>query len=231
MEKLNNLRARKRDWGWRRALYWELMHGLSKLGIHLHYVNVGADLREIIGEEAPAVAPGYHTRVAGMQDLLPHVNNVPGLDTEFLETAFARGDVCVANFYHEQLIGFSFSSYVRARVNDQLDVLVPAGFRYGYKAWTHPDHRRHNLSRMRAFVRRRSVPTDHKVRSISYVETHNYASLLHSYRSPSLRSIRMGFCGWITFFGRKIPFNSRHARWVGFEFVQKHDSGRRQYVW
>ncbi len=29
-------------------------------------------------------------------------------------------------------------------------------------------------------------PTDHNVRSISYVETHNYASLLHSYRSPTI---------------------------------------------
>jgi hypothetical protein len=107
---------------------------------------------------------------------------------------------------------------------------VPAGFRYGYKGWTHPDHRRQNLSRMRGFVRRSCVAKDHQVRTISYIETHNYASLLHSYRSPTLRSIRMGFAGWITLFGRKIPFNSRHARWVGFEFVRKHDPGRRQYV-
>lgn len=230
MEKLNNLRARRRDWGLRRALYWELMHALSKLGIHLHYVNVGADLREIIGEEEPEIAPGYDTRVVGIEELRPHSHSVPGLDDEFLETAFARGDVCVANFYHAQLVGFSFSSYVRARVNDQLDVLVPAGFRYGYKGWTHPDHRRQNLSRMRGYVRRSSVPKDHQVRTISYIETHNYASLLHGYRFPSMRSIRMGVCGWITLFGRKIPFNSRHARWVGLEFVRKDDSGRRQYV-
>jgi hypothetical protein len=231
MEKLRNLRTRMRDWGWRRASYWELMHVLSKLGLHLHYINVGADMREIVGEEEPIVAAEYHTRVVRLEDLLPHLASVPHLSRDFLETVFSRGDVCVANFCRSQLVGYSFSTYVRARVNDQLDVLVPEGFRYGYKAWTHPDHRRQNLSRMRGFVRRRCVPTDHTVRSISYVETHNYASLLHSYRFPSLRAIRMGFCGWITIFGRKVPFNSRHARWVGFEFVRKQDSGRRQYVW
>jgi hypothetical protein len=230
MEKLDNFRKRKADWGWRRALYWELMNLLFKLGIHVHYVNVGADLREIVGEEEPKVAPEYQTRVASLHDLLPHLGSVPKLSREFLDTAFGRGDVCVANFHNGTLVGFSFSSYVRARVSEQLDVLVPNGFRYGYKAWTHPDHRRQNLSRMRGFVRRRSIRADHSQRTISYIETHNYASLLHSYRSPRLRALRMGFCGWVTIFGRQVPFNSRRAKWVGFEFVRNEDTGKRQYV-
>jgi hypothetical protein len=41
----------------------------------------------------------------------------------------------------------------------------------------------------------------------------------------------MGFCGWITIFGRQIPFTSRRARWVGFELVRNDDNRRRQYVW
>ncbi len=231
MEKLTNFRQRQREWGWRRALHWELMHALSKLGIRVHYVNVGADLREIVGEEQPLVSPEYNTRIAHLTDLAPHVGRVPGLSRDFLETAFERGDVCIANFHGDVLVGFSFSSYVRARVNDQLDVMVPDGFRYGYKGWTDPEHRRQNLSRMRGYTRRTCVPADHQQRTISYVETHNYASLLHSYRKPSLRSLRMGFCGWVTLFGRQIPFSSRRARWIGFEFVRKNDSGDRQYVW
>ncbi len=231
MEKLKNAWTRKRDWGWGRALHWELMNALGKLGVHVHYVNVGADLREIIGEEHPEVAPGYHTRIARLADLLPHVDSVPKLSREFLEIAFARGDLCVANFCAGQLVGFSFSSFVRARVTEQLDVIVPAGFRYGYKGWTHPDHRRQNLSKMRGYVRRKTTRCRHDQRSISYVATHNYASLLHSYRSPRLRSIRMGFCGWITVLGYQVPFNSRRAKWVGFEFVRNDDPGLRQYVW
>ena len=231
MEKLRNFATRKRDWGLPRALHWELMNVLSKFGVFVHYVNVGADLREIVGEDKPVVAPQYDTRVACLRDLLPHIGGVPKLSRDFLEIAFSRGDLCVANFVGSQLVGFSFSSFKRARVTDQLDVIVPDGFRYGYKGWTHPDHRRQNLSRMRGYVRRKMIRGCHEQRSISYVATHNYASLLHSYRSPRLRSLRMGLCGWFTVFGYQVPFNSRHAKWVGFEFVRKEDLGRRQYVW
>ena len=40
----------------------------------------------------------------------------------------------------------------------------------------------------------------------------------------------MGFCGSMTRLGREIPFNSRRARWIGFEIVRKDDPGVRQYV-
>jgi hypothetical protein len=230
MQKIHNIQMRCRQWGWRRALHWELMHALATLGVRVHYVMVGADLREIVGEEEPESSRNYQTRVVQATELEPFIDRVPDLDREFLQTAERRGDVCTANFYNGELVGYSFSSFGRARVTAQLDALVPAGFRYGYKSWTHPDHRRSNLSRMRGYVRRRTRAPDHAERSISYIETHNYASLLHSYRHPSMRSLRMGFCGWITVFGRQIPFNSRRARWIGFEFIRKQDSGARQYV-
>jgi hypothetical protein len=224
-------RQRLRDWGLRRTLYWYLMHALSKFGIRLHYVRVGADMREFLATEvAPETPQGYDTRVVGIDELLPFAGVVPDLDREFLVAALQRGDVCTANFFNRELVGFSFSTLERARVSAQLDVLVPDGFRYSYKAWTHPDHRRHNLSRARGYVRRQTLKWGHEVRSISYIETHNYPSLLHSYRHPRDRSLPMGFCGWFTLFGRQIPFNSRRAKWIGFEFVRKGDDGRRQYV-
>ncbi len=40
----------------------------------------------------------------------------------------------------------------------------------------------------------------------------------------------MGLCGWITLFGRQIPFNTRRAKWIGFELVRKEDHRRRQYI-
>jgi hypothetical protein len=228
--KLQHFRQRKRDWGLKRALHWELMHAMSLIGFRLNYVNVGSNMKEILGEARPTAPTGYETRVVGLAEMLPHAGRVPDLSQAFLEEAFARGDVCTANFFDNQLVGFSFSSFTRARATDQLDVLVPAGFRYGYKSWTHPEHRRANLSRMRGYTRRQTLPSDRMQRSISYVETHNYPSLLHSYRHPRERSLRMGFCGWITVFGRQIPFNSRRAKWIGFEIVRRDDHRRRQYV-
>jgi len=231
MGKIANFNARRRDWGLERALYWELMHAISKLGIRLHYVNVESNVREILGEDEPILAVGYETRFVGHAEVLPHVGRVPDLDREFVDTVFARGDVCIANFRGDELVGFAFVTYTRARVSDQLDVLIPKGFQYVYKGWTHPDHRRGHLTAARVYLRHQLLRSDHAQRSVSYVETHNYASLLHSYRRPVERSLRMGFCGWITLFGRQIPFNSPAARWLGFEMVRRDDDGRRQYTY
>jgi len=230
MSKLANFKTRKRDWGLRRALHWEHMNLLSKLGVRVHYVDVGANIREIIGEETPTVPPGYETRLVGLDDLLPFAGRVPDLSREFLHTAFGRGDIGAANFYGGDLVGYAFWSFTRARVTDQLDVIVPNGFRYSYKAWTHADHRRANLSSHRSYVRRQTRRASHEERMISLAETHNYPSLLHGYRHPRLRSLRMGFCGWITVFGRQIPFTSRRARWIGLEIVRNDDQRPRQYL-
>jgi hypothetical protein len=115
-------------------------------------------------------------------------------------------------------------------VTAQLDALVPRGFQYVYKGWTHPDYRRANLTSARMRVRRNALREERAPRGIRYIETHNYASLLHGYRAPADRDLPMGFCGSFTFFGREIPFNSRRARWIGFELVRKADAGTRQYV-
>ncbi len=228
--KLQNLRQRQRDWGLRRALYWECMHFLGYFGLHVHYVTIGSDLKRPHENERPIVPDGYKTRVVGLEDLLPFVETVPGLDPEFLREAFARGDECAANFHEDELVGFGFVCRSRTRASDQLDVLIPKGFRYNYKDWTHDDHRRRNLSSMRGHVRFTTLPRPYEERSISFVETHNYASLLHAYVHPRERRIRLGFFGWLTVFGRQIPFNSRTAKWVGLELVRRDDDGRRQYV-
>lgn len=231
MGKLANFAKRKRDWGFKRALHWEVMNALSIFGLRVHYVIVPTDIGRIVGEEKPDVPPGYETRVVGREELLAFVGRVPDLDAEFLDIAFGRGDICVANFHGTELVGFAFLSYTRARATDQLDVLVPQGFRYPYKAWTHPDHRRAKLSQIRGYVSRETFQFKHDLRSINYIETHNYASLLHGYRHPRERNLNMGLCGWVTVFGRQIPFNSRRARWIGFEMVRRDEQRQRQYVW
>ena len=205
------------------------MRLIARLGVHIHYVRIGSGRKRADDDVEPKVPSGYETRVVGFGDLLPYVDSVPNLSVEFLATAFESGDECVANFYRGALVGFGFNSRTRTNVTDQLDVLIPEGFRYGYKAWTHADHRRHNLGRMRGYVKRQQLVRPYSERNISYVETHNYASLLRRYRHPRERALAMGFVGWVTFFGRQFPFSSRRAKWVGFEFVRRDDLGVRQW--
>jgi GNAT superfamily N-acetyltransferase len=225
-----NFRERRASWGLRRALYWQLMQLARKLGFRLYYVRVEANVHRLFGESAPALPPEFDTRIDRPSDLLPWAGRVADLDETFLAAAQARGDLCVTNYHDGELVGFAFITHSRAPVSAQLDVLVPKGFQYVYKGWTHPDYRRTNLGKARMYLRHGLLLADPTLRGISYVETHNYPSLLHGYRPPIERSLHLGFCGSLTLFGRERPFNTRRARWIGFELVRRSDPGKRQYV-
>ncbi len=75
-------------------------------------------------------------------------------------------------------------------MTDQLRLEVPPGFRYGYKNWTHPAHRRRNIANACQHLRKTSRRFPFEERSFGYV-------------------------GWITLFGREVPFRSRHAARLG----------------
>lgn len=207
------------------------MHGLTRLGFHVHYLRVTADRYPPADQKPPVIPPGYVVRLVTRADLLPFVDSVEGLSAAFLEDAFSSNDECAASFHGEELVGFSFTKRDRAPVTDQIDVVVPPGFRYGYKAWTHPDHRKRHLSRMMSYVMRVEGNRPHEERGISYIETHNYRSLLRSHRNITDRAIPMGYVGWFTFCGRQIPWNSRKAKWIGCIFVRREDRRVRQICW
>ena len=225
-----NMRKRAHDWGWRRAVHWQIMHLLKRtIGLHVHYVYVGSDRDDLQDAEPPPIDPEYIIKEACKEDFDPYVGKVEKLDAEFVEQAFARNDECSVALWRGELVNFAFSCRTRARVTPQIDVIVPKGFRYGYKDWTHPDHRRRHLSKMGAWFRRNKLNRPYAERSIYYIETHNYPSRLTSYRHPSLRPLRMGVVGWFDWFGRHYPFNSRRAKWIGLIFVRKDDHRVRQY--
>jgi hypothetical protein len=228
---LKQARAHVREWGARRALWWVLMTLAARyLGVHVHYVFVGADRPDLRDPDPPPVPPGYEARIVGLGELIPFADSIPSLTRSFLEDAFIADDECAACFHGLELVAFSFNKRSRAPVTDQLDVLVPKGFRYGYKGWTHPAHTRRNLQKLCTHVKHANTRRPFSERSIHYIETHNYPSLLRGYRRPPERSIRMGFVGWVTVFGRQVPFNTRHAKQIGFEFVRKDDPGVRYYM-
>jgi hypothetical protein len=231
MRKLEGFRQRKADWGLRRASYWQFMNLLARLvDFRIHYVFIGGGSGRMDRMPAPEVPAGYDVRMVGMDELRAFTSTVADLSMEFLESAFENGDSCVASFFHGSLVGFSFRATKRAVVTDQLDLLVPDGFRYTYKTWIDREHRRRNLSQIQGYVRHNAQPGDGRARGIWYVETHNYPSLLHSYRHPTDRSLIMGFIGWLSWFGRQIPFRTPAARWLGVELVRKDDVRPRQFV-
>lgn len=219
---LTNMRERARQWGWHRAFYWQIMHAFARgLGFHVHYVTIGADRPRLLSlyREPPRVPDGYSVRFGCKEDFLKAVGKVPNVDFRFIEEAFGRGDECSIVLHGDELVNFCFWTRAWAPVTDQLRVIVPEGFRYVYKAWTHADHRRKGLSNVNSYWRNTRRVAPFEERSISYVETHNYASLLRSYQHPNERGIYCGYVGWITLFGREIPFSTRQARWIGLRFT------------
>lgn len=229
---LGAIRGRINDWGWRRAIFWQVMHTLKEyFGITLSYVRVSADRLDLRDPTPPDIPPGYDVRIATKEDFEPFVGKVEFLDREFVDNAFAHDDEASIAIYNGELVGYSFVTRVKARVTPQLELHVPKNFRYAYKSWTREDHRRRYVSRMMGHVRLYNNPRrEFKERGIWIVFVHNYPSLLHSYRYPSERSIPMGYVGWITLFGKQIPFNSRKAKWIGLEVRRQGDERVRQYV-
>ncbi len=222
--RVHRYRERIANWGLRRAAYGFVMAVLARTGFHLHNVDVGADRYDLMEDTQPPTPDGYLTRICAKEDLLPYVGRHTELSDDFLNFAFDRGDVCSASFYEGVPVAYKFETRHRTEVNEQLDVLIPRGFVYSYRAWTHPDHRRRGLTSACAYELSRKRYEEHCLdRVIWYVETHNYPSLLHAVDSPKTWSLLMGYVGWFKIFGRMVPLNSRWASKIGFVFVRSED--------
>jgi len=227
-DKLERFSQHRRLWGTTRALNFFLGGLLQRLGVSINYVFVGADdgLRKA---QAPEIPPGYETRLGTYQDFVDFDGEGYDYDLSAVERYFANGDRCAVTFCDGAMVGYRFNTIVEAPVTEQLSVRVPDGFIYAYKAWIHAKHRRKNLDSRAVWVINQSRPADCRERDIWYIATHNYPSLLHGYVNPKARSLRMGLVGWVTLFGKQLPFSSRGAKWLGFEF-HRHGTFPRQYM-
>lgn len=215
-------------WGTARALNFILGNLLNRLGISINYVFVGAD-DGLPKTEAPEIPTGYETRLGTYQDFVDFESQEYGYNLKQVERYFANGDRCAVTFYNGTMVGYRFNTDVEAGVTDQLSVSIPDGFTYAFKAWVHAEHRRKNLDARAVWTIAQSRPANCRERHIWYIATHNYPSLLHGYINPKARSLRVGLVGWITVFGKQLPFASRGAKWLGFEF-QRDGRVPRQYI-
>ncbi|NKB97149.1 MAG: hypothetical protein GKR90_01425 [Pseudomonadales bacterium] len=220
---LGGFKARVDQFGLKRAVFWYLTTLIERtFKVHVHYVFVTQSIPDRQDFFPPE---GYEHRAVAPIDLLPYVPVCDELSEEMLRESEANKDTCLASFYQNELVGFDFSSTSRAPVTDQLDFVVPSGFRYGYKGWTHPDHRRKKLSQGRIELHKTL-----RTAAMFYIKINNYPSLLRPYRYPGARRMHTGYVGWIEFRERQIPFASRRAKWVGCEFAPKGETLKRRYT-
>ena len=210
------LKSSYRDRGILRTAYQYLMSGLEKFaGLHAHHVVISG-VTEI--PSMPELASDYETRV-----IERYCDAEPFFDLEFspdlVATALGKGDLVAINLYQGSLVGYGFTAKSSTQVTEQLDAILPPNFRYGYSAYTHPDHRGLGLARARWVARIEHVQVPQTERSIAYIATHNYPSLAMYYQDSG-RPIFAGFVGYISIFGRHLPFNSPAAKRLGFRFMR-----------
>lgn len=207
---------RIRDFGLARGLHSYLMVTLKRFtGLNLFLVQLGDDRTDLA---MPELEPGYTTRAVEPAELLPWADRPGyGLATSFLEQAQAQGALAVANFHHGELVGYGFVARERAPVTEQIDVSVEDRLVYRYKAWTHPEHRRKHLSHARGRLNKTLFPLKAGGRTVSYVETHNYASRLNR---ADVRPESVGHCGYFRWFGREWPFTLPGPKRAGFRLIR-----------
>jgi len=200
-------------------LYAPVLRVLARSGTRLLLVNLGDPNPHIAFPELP---PGYTAEPKQPVDLLPWATSEHGLNETFLRQASKRGDRCVANFYHGDLVGYGFVTRCFAAVTKQIGVRVGAGLQYRYKGWTHPAHRRKHLSHARGRLNSRLFPQTPGQCMVSYVEAHNFASRL---THADVRPIFLGCCLIVSVLGREYPINSPSAKRFGLELVHLNREG------
>lgn len=185
-----------------------LKHGI---GLRLFLVQLGDDFSTV---KTPTLEPGYRTLACEPKDLLQWIDNECGLSAEFLHAAIERGDRCVANYFHNKLVGYVFVARRQAPLSGQLEVRLSNRLIYRYKAWTHPNHRRKHLSMARGRLNKTLFPLEPGQRTVAYVDTTNFASKLVR---PEIQPEKIGYCGYVVLAGREIAFNGAGPVRHGFK--------------
>ena len=212
----------RKQWGSRRALIWLFFFLVRRfLNVHVYRVWVGQGSYDAWLSQLPKGLPeGYEGKVLTPEALIPYASPENDLTESFLKTVTRNGDRCFAIFHDQQVVSYTFSARQRATVTDKVDFLVPPGLRYGYKTWTHRQHRRrgltHALGRLEHDEHYQRTHGEMLGKGCYYIEYSNYASLLSNvYSPPDQRSLYLGKVMWAIWFGRLILYNSRRAKWMG----------------
>lgn len=211
---MSSVRDDVRRWGWTRALYAALMRRLRRWLVLCRIHSRPMQDRPTFLEDDPALP----VRLLSRQDLLRAVEQMPAqLDRGFVEAALARGDVCAGAYDGDRLVSFVWRSFSMAPHEPGLWVEVQKPFRYGYKAYTHPDYRgRHLVSRIAVHTDRLCLERGF-THAVGFIETHNYSSITADLRHGN---VLVGYAGYLHLFGRWLPFRTPGARRHGFRFIR-----------
>jgi hypothetical protein len=215
--KIARLRADARRWGWTRVVLARLAQQLREhAGVHFYRVN----LRPLGARPpAPRLPSGIRVCRVPAATLLPAAQDSElDLDGAFVREALARGDLCFGALVGERLVSYAWRSLGDAPARDGMWVRIAPPCHYAYKAFTLPAWRGR---RLHIAV---SLASDEHFRArgdgaqeVGFNEITNYAI---GAAADYMGRRRIGYAGYLKWFGRRIPFRTRALGKIGFEFFQ-----------
>jgi hypothetical protein len=209
---LTTARALIRQWGFFPFLYDCAM---SRLRPWLTLCQV--EVRPLHEHTKVELPDSWQVRIASADELIEAAADpVNDLNPDWVRKAHQRGEICVAVFDGHQIASYVWRAFAPSPHEKGLWVHFDPNYPYSFKAYTRPDYRRRRLQHQASLYLDRWLLERGFTHCISYIETHNYPSLASSKKRGNRR---IGLAGYVTVFGRTLPFRSPGARRHGFGFA------------
>jgi hypothetical protein len=219
--RLDGLQKSALRWGWPRALF-NVLIGVSAryLGIHLYIIRI----RPIpTGPVYPATNPDLVFRKISLDELTTASDDPElDLDSDFVAKAIARGDLSFGAFDGPLLVSYIWRSVNSAPDANDVWVRIPKPYNYSYKSYTRPGYRGQRISPVVHLF------SDNEMRKLGYdyrigfVTISNYSSVK---MGKHMGSIKIGYAGYLLWFGRLRAFRTQAVKKTGLEFFQPKQLG------
>jgi hypothetical protein len=220
--KIARLRADARRWGWTRALLARLAGLLRDYGgVHFYRVNLRPlDKRPPV----PDLPPGIRVCLVPAETLLRAVED-PELDLDggFVRAALSRGDLCFGALEGQRLVSYAWRSLGAAPAPDGMWVRVAPPNHYAHKAFTLPAWRGRRLHIAVSLASDEHFRAQGHGAEVGCNEITNYPI---SAAADYLGRNRIGYAGYLKWFGRRVPFRTRSLEKIGFEFFEPPEHAR-----
>jgi hypothetical protein len=157
-------------------------------------------------------------RIVPPEELLKAAGD-PDLDLglDFVRDALARGDMAFGAFERDRLVGYTWRTFTAAPDRDGLWARVSHPYQYSYKAFTRPSYRRKRIHVAITFVADAYLLRRGYMFEVGYMEIDNFASIGVA---DFLGRRRIGYAGYVKWFGRSIPFRTPAVKKIGVELLE-----------
>jgi GNAT superfamily N-acetyltransferase len=186
-------------------------------GLYIYRIGVRPLIRH---PPEPNLPSGISLRVVQREELLKAAGD-PELDMppDFVRGALARGDMAFGAFEGDRLVGYSWRTFTAAPHTEDLWIRVDRPHFGGYKAFTRPSYRGKRIHPAIALFSDAYLLERGYTAEVGVVDISNFSSLG---TARFLGRQRIGFAGYVKWFGHYVQFRTSAVRKIGFEFFKPH---------